>query len=771
MNLGIIFFTAIIIPIGWGSLLKKKHTIRLPLVTSVGGSILPLSKVCTSGVQMLLDVFNNQTEYLPDYNVVVDLIDDGCNPMVALPKLIPMYMEPKLWTNLSSLDGTGKTFLPSEMVFERNGAEKAFHLPILTGPICSTVCRVIGQLPQHFKTIEITVGCTDPTVDDRQRFGNLYRQNYPVSYNAYTRAIIMNLFNWTEVGMIVEATFTTYQEAKALIEISETNGFKIMVDEIYTTDPSDSIRRLKESDTRIIHAICYINTCPLVACEASRQGLYGPTIVWIFSADISLSGVNPKNIQPWCNQNMINKISNGAIFAGYDNNGFVYPDFKSSVGISPRDLQAYVAEAAPRLKNTPLFHARSLCLEIVLHGLMVISSAEKQLRMEGKDLIDHVSDAKNADDMESRFRKAVLTLDFNSTLGHSRVSPESNADFYTTTIPYYMVEQDRGGQRIPVAWRQHGEALQMFHGETFKWKTFDGMPPKDRLIVNYISMKFPLGIVILLKVIAALFLSWAIATICLLIKVRKCNGYLDTFRRFNSVMVVGCIVPTLAIFTFPTYGSSSDIFCNTASITSIIGLHLVMGSITTKVMAVSFCRYRGPIRNYNKIKLHSTLMFIAIALVVACLVILQAFVGGLPVAHIHENIPTTDASRLAVLNIQKWTFCKANTFFFGWASLGVVLLYGMFGLFTSATISQKKERFLYISDMKLTQTFGILIFPLTVVYILALVSFSNHTIQLAILATFSFVQSFIILSGLWWWKLAKQDVLLGYSNRFEPNLF
>ena len=714
---------------------------------------------------MLLDVFNNQTEYLPDYNVVVDLIDDGCSPMVALSKLIPMYMEPKLWTNLSSVAPAGQIYLPSEMAFEHSSAEMAFHLPFLTGPICSGVCKVIGQLPQHFKTIELTLACTDPTVDDRRRFGNLYRQNYPITYSAYTRAAIMNLFNWTEVSLLADATFNTYHDAKSLIEISETHGFKIMVDEIFTTDPSDSIRRLKESDARIINAICYVSTCPLVACEAHRQGLYGPTIVWIFNGDTSLTGVNPKTIQPWCNQNMIDEFAEGVIFSGYDLNGYVFPDFKSSLGISPHDFTGYIAEAAPHLKNTVLFHWRSLCLEIVLHGVMVISSVERKLRMEGKNLIDYASVEDNADDLESRFREAVLTLDFNSTLGHSRVSPESNADFYTTTIPLYMVEQVRSGQRIPVAWRRHGEALQMYNGNKFKWDTFDGMAPKDRLVVNYLSKRFPPGIVILLKVLAALFSLWAFATVGLLIKVRKCHGYLDTFRRFNFAMVVGCFIPTLAIFIFPTNGESSDSFCSVAPIASIIGLYLVMGSITTKIMAVSFCPHQGPIRNFNQIKLQSSFIFTIIALIVAGLIIVQGFIGGLPVEHVKINTPFTETSMLPMVQAQKWSTCSATSFFIGWVALGIVLLYGMFGLFSSVTFSQKKERSLHVSDIKLTQAFGILIFPLTVVYILALVSFSNHTIQLAILATFSFVQSFIILSGLWWWKVTKRDVLLAYSKR------
>ena len=254
--------------------------------------------------------------------------------------------------------------------------------------------------------------------------------------------------------------------------------------------------------------------------------------------------------------------------------------------------------------------------------------------------------------MENRFREAVLTLDFNSTLGRSQVSPESNADFYTTTIPLYMVEQDQGGRRIPIAWHRHGEALQIVDGEKFKWNTFDGIAPKDRLVVIHISERVPSGIVVLLKVIAGLFWFWSLVTVALLIKMRKCNGYLDTFRRFNFTLVIGCIVPSLAIFMFPINGESSNTFCIAASITSIVGLYLVMGSITTKMLVVSFSRNRGPIRNLNKVKLHASLMFVVIALIVTGLVILQTFVGGLPTANFHVNKSLPNTFKLAILNVQ-----------------------------------------------------------------------------------------------------------------------
>ena len=53
------------------------------------------------------------------------------------------------------------------------------------------------------------------------------------------------------------------------ISTSTENNITIESIEVFVSDPTEAVSRLKNSQQRIIFALCYPDTCPLIACAVS----------------------------------------------------------------------------------------------------------------------------------------------------------------------------------------------------------------------------------------------------------------------------------------------------------------------------------------------------------------------------------------------------------------------------------------------------------------------------------------------------------------------
>ena len=58
------------------SVLKKPYTLKLTVSQSITGQIVLMREMCLAPIQLAIDMVNNRSDILPDYNVVVDVIGD-----------------------------------------------------------------------------------------------------------------------------------------------------------------------------------------------------------------------------------------------------------------------------------------------------------------------------------------------------------------------------------------------------------------------------------------------------------------------------------------------------------------------------------------------------------------------------------------------------------------------------------------------------------------------------------------------------------------------
>ena len=56
--------------------LTKPYTLKIVASMPITGQIMPMGDMCLGPMQIALDIANNRSDILPQYNLVVDIIDD-----------------------------------------------------------------------------------------------------------------------------------------------------------------------------------------------------------------------------------------------------------------------------------------------------------------------------------------------------------------------------------------------------------------------------------------------------------------------------------------------------------------------------------------------------------------------------------------------------------------------------------------------------------------------------------------------------------------------
>ena len=140
------------------SVLKKPYTLKLTVSQSITGQIVPMREMCLAPIQLAIDMVNNRSDILPDYNVVVDVIDDQCDAAVFVKKSVrPFFMknQPVFEHFNSSENWFGQFRVPNQFHFQSESAKIMYVPPIFGGSLCSGVCTVIGKFVKEFNQIQV----------------------------------------------------------------------------------------------------------------------------------------------------------------------------------------------------------------------------------------------------------------------------------------------------------------------------------------------------------------------------------------------------------------------------------------------------------------------------------------------------------------------------------------------------------------------------------------------------------------------------------------
>ena len=139
--------------------LRKPFTLKIPVMLPIGGKTVPLGEVCTEPVKLILEMVNNRSDILPNYNLIIDALDHECQASMALREIYPYFYADRVVPDALS---PPETFNPRLHMFPTDRrtlfptATTAYVPPIVMGGLCSPVCSVVGRTLQFFDLINVS---------------------------------------------------------------------------------------------------------------------------------------------------------------------------------------------------------------------------------------------------------------------------------------------------------------------------------------------------------------------------------------------------------------------------------------------------------------------------------------------------------------------------------------------------------------------------------------------------------------------------------------
>ena len=137
--------------------LTKPYTLKIVASMPITGQIMPMGDMCLGPMQIALDIANNRSDILPQYNLVVDIIDDQCNGGVGLQRSIDPYFLNKQRIFKHNDSKIGQFQIPEQFLIVEESAKTFYVPPIFGGSICSGVCQLYANMVKKFKTIQVSL--------------------------------------------------------------------------------------------------------------------------------------------------------------------------------------------------------------------------------------------------------------------------------------------------------------------------------------------------------------------------------------------------------------------------------------------------------------------------------------------------------------------------------------------------------------------------------------------------------------------------------------
>ena len=445
--------------------LTKRQTLRVPFLAPIGGKINPLGDICLQSASTALDKINKNPHILPDYNLVIEIIDDECRSFTALERFVP-ELEQWKWNverrNLMENLSNYSTLLPVHHYLSENRSNHSFLTPpLFVGSPCSEVCRAIGRLAQHFGIVEAAIGCVDSKLDNRNVYRNFYRLFTSLKRNVVARLNLLLAMNWTQIAIVSDQSQYTssvsvsnlelksftknfinsqFQDSYFFMSLLAKHNITVMAEEFVIgglgqQQTQEAVERLKNRDVRIVFALCYINTCPEIACAAYKTGFFGPTVVWIFNADIDFRRVSKSN----CTREALEMVTEGAIFLGPDATGDLSkPEDHSEIGISSKQITEEILTNDVNASSRNAFTWRLICFESVHNAAYILHSVEESLRLQNTSLGNLINDKEQRNNkLTEMIRKSILNLNISASWGPGQwISIENSSSIYASPNTY-----------------------------------------------------------------------------------------------------------------------------------------------------------------------------------------------------------------------------------------------------------------------------------------------------------------------------------------------
>uniref|UniRef100_A0A672ZZT9 Gamma-aminobutyric acid type B receptor subunit 1 n=1 Tax=Sphaeramia orbicularis TaxID=375764 RepID=A0A672ZZT9_9TELE len=514
------------------------------------GALFPMSggwpggQACMPSAQMALDLVNNRSDILPDYELELIHYDSMCDPGEATKLLYDLlYTEP---------------------------------IKIVLMPGCSGVSTLVAEAARMWNLIVLSYGSSSPALSNRQRFPTFFRTHPSATLHNPTRVQLFQKWKWTRIATIQQTTEVFTSTLDDLEQRVKEAGIEISVRQSFLTDPAVAVKNLKRQDARIIVGLFYETEARKVFCEVFKEKLYGKKYVWFLIGWYADNWFKIKDPAINCTvENMTEAVE------GHVTTEIVMLNPETVRGVSNLTSQEFLAALMSRLggknpEETGGFQEAPLAYDAVWALALALNKTVEPLKAKGRRLEDFNY---NNHDITSEIYRALNTSSFEG------VSGQVVFDAQGSRMAMTLIEQLQGGSYKKIGYYDSSQKNLSWFGNDV-W--IGAGPPADRTVVieeyRYLSQKLFAAV----SVFAGLGILLGI--VCLTFNIYNSNvRYIQNSQPYlNNMTAVGCMMALAAVFPLGIDGhhvhrSQFPVVCQFRLWLLGLGFSLAYGSMFTKI--------------------------------------------------------------------------------------------------------------------------------------------------------------------------------------------
>uniref|UniRef100_A0AAQ5WZX6 Gamma-aminobutyric acid type B receptor subunit 1 n=1 Tax=Amphiprion ocellaris TaxID=80972 RepID=A0AAQ5WZX6_AMPOC len=514
------------------------------------GALFPMSggwpggQACMPSAQMALDLVNNRSDILPDYELELIHYDSMCDPGEATKLLYDLlYTEP---------------------------------IKIVLMPGCSGVSTLVAEAARMWNLIVLSYGSSSPALSNRQRFPTFFRTHPSATLHNPTRVQLFQKWKWTRIATIQQTTEVFTSTLDDLEQRVKEAGIEISVRQSFLTDPAVAVKNLKRQDARIIVGLFYETEARKVFCEVFKEKLYGKKYVWFLIGWYADNWFKIKDPAINCTvENMTEAVE------GHVTTEIVMLNPETVRGVSNMTSQEFIAALMSRLggknpEETGGFQEAPLAYDAVWALALALNKTVAPLKAKGRRLEDFNY---NNHDITSEIYRALNTSSFEG------VSGQVVFDAQGSRMAMTLIEQLQGGSYKKIGYYDSSQKNLSWFGNDV-W--IGAGPPADRTVVieeyRFLSQKLFAAV----SVFAGLGILLGI--VCLTFNIYNGNvRYIQNSQPYlNNMTAVGCMMALAAVFPLGIDGHhvlrpQFPVVCQFRLWLLGLGFSLAYGSMFTKI--------------------------------------------------------------------------------------------------------------------------------------------------------------------------------------------
>ncbi|XP_061631687.1 gamma-aminobutyric acid type B receptor subunit 1 isoform X2 [Phyllopteryx taeniolatus] len=514
------------------------------------GALFPMSggwpggQACLPSAQMALDLVNNRSDILPDYELELIHYDSMCDPGESTKLLYDLlYTEP---------------------------------IKIVLMPGCSGVSTIVAEAARMWNLIVLSYGSSSPALSNRQRFPTFFRTHPSATLHNPTRVQLFQKWKWTRIATIQQTTEVFTSTLDDLEQRVKEAGIEISVRQSFLTDPAVAVKNLKRQDARIIVGLFYETEARKVFCEVFKEKLYGKKYVWFLIGWYADNWFKIKDPAINCTvENMTEAVE------GHVTTEIVMLNPETVRGVSNMTSQEFLAALMSRLggmnpEETGGFQEAPLAYDAIWALALALNKTVAPLKAKGRRLEDFNYNNK---DITSEIYRALNTSSFEG------VSGQVVFDAQGSRMAMTLIEQLQGGSYKKIGYYDSSQKNLSWFGNDI-W--IGAGPPADRTVVEeeyrFLSQKLFAAV----SVFAGLGILLGI--VCLTFNIYNGNvRYIQNSQPYlNNMTAAGCMMALAAVFPLGIDGhhihrSQFPVVCQFRLWLLGLGFSLAYGSMFTKI--------------------------------------------------------------------------------------------------------------------------------------------------------------------------------------------